>query len=101
MPNLDYTKHVERTSNCAWHHVLYECYEIYGKLGDRAGRERCLQLLQAQPPSQDDKWFAIYLQAFLHADYGEYTRRLPRFKKSRKELNTQITATSTLLTGRK
>ena len=81
MPNMDLTKKVEITSSCSWRNVVIQCEETYQKLEDRTGRERCLQLLQTQSPRREDKWFAIYLQAFLLADYSEYTRAITTLQK--------------------
>lgn len=81
LTHVNYTKSVEETSACHWRNVLYRCYGIYSKLQDRAGQEKCLELIKVSPTNQDDKWFVIYLQSFLHADYGEYSKAIATMQK--------------------
>ncbi len=76
MPNLHLTKNVEEGNACGWRIALSMCSSIYDKLKDRAGRERCLELMQLPPTDDEQTCFARYLKAFLHAEYGEYTQAI-------------------------
>lgn len=72
VPNIEFTRHVEKTETGSWKNTMIRVIESYKILGNAEGEKAALAMLHDGGEDEDTKEMAVYLLAYQQANAGDY-----------------------------
>jgi hypothetical protein len=72
VPNIAFTRSVDKTESCSWKNTIIRVVESYKISGNSEGEKAALELLYDGAEDEDTEEMAIYLIAYHQANTGDF-----------------------------